>query len=332
MSVAVAYLTVILVWTTTPLGITWSNESLPPSIAAMSRMLLAAIVGWCLLRAMGKRLCWKKYAIQKYLTADIGIFGGMYLTYLAAQSVPSGLISVIFGLSPLMSAILAQYLLKEDAMSFEKWFAGLIAVFGLSYIFGQGLELDSASGLGVTLLLIAVFLFSLSGVLLKKNKYRNDPFEQTVGSLLCAVPFYAVAAFLEVGVFNPVEVVEDASAILAMVSLKSILSVAYLAVVGSLLGFICYFYILTRLSPSQVVLTTLITPVLALVLGMTFNDEQITADIWMGVCAILIGLVIFNWGAEIRRVGHYLFLMLISALSRRHIKVRAHIRSAFKLR
>ena len=60
------------------------------------------------------------------------------------------------------------------------------------------------------------------------------------------------------------------------IPIKSALSIVYLALVGSALGFPLYFYLLKKLSPERVAIITLITPITALLLGAFLNGEIIT--------------------------------------------------------
>lgn len=324
MSIAMAYITVILVWTTTPLGVTWSSETVNPTLAALIRMVLAAAIGWAILRAMGKRVCWSNAAIKKYLYADIGIAFAMYATYQAAGLIPSGLISVVYGLAPIMSALFAQLILK-DAMPLYRWVASIISLAGLIMIFKVDVSLaeDTAKGLG--LLFLAVTLFSLSGVLIKRSDHKNGHLEQTVGALIMSVPIYLVILMFELAVMVVDSSVNDVinQAVLGMdlVSNRSVFAILYLAIMGSLVGFISYFYILSVLKPSTVALVTLITPVLALILGIIFNDEVVEPHVWGGTAVILFGLVLFNWGERLASLIYFgvSSLQIRGAIRRREV-------------
>ncbi len=305
MSVAMAYITVIFVWTTTPLGVTWSSESISPTLAGFSRMTMAAILGWLLIRLLGGRISWKRAAVKKYLSADIGIFCAMYATYQGAGMVPSGLISVIYGLSPIFSALLGVWLLNERRLPLFQWVACGLAVLGLLIIFGNGVSLSGEMIVGASWLIVAAFLFSLSAALVKKSQHQNNFMEQAVGSLICSVPFYAFAWGGELAyswAFEANEITKAAvdNAISDM-STKSIGAVLYLATMGSLVGFMCYFYVLSKMSPSKVALVTLITPVLALLLGNLVNDEVVSGETMLGTGIILCSLVLFNWGDRVVR-------------------------------
>ncbi len=85
-------------------------------------------------------------------------------------------------------------------------------------------------------------------------------------------------------------------------STRGLWSVIYLALFGSLLGFLCYFLILSRLSAASVALVTLITPVLALGLGMTLNQEQPSSSMLAGAVLILVALGAYLFGDRLARL------------------------------
>ncbi|GGO78198.1 membrane protein [Marinobacterium nitratireducens] len=289
MSVQSAYLAVLVIWATTPLGVAWSSETIHPLMAAWLRMAIAALLGWLLVRALRLELPWHRAALRSYACATLGIFGAMAATYTAVQYIPSGLISVIFGLSPMISALLAQLLLDEAPFAPHRWCACLLGIAGLGWIFLDGSALGPGSGPGVTLLLLAALLFSLSGVLVKREGLAIHPLSQTVGALLLSLPAYGLLWALL-----------DGSAPQLDFDSHSPWAILYLAVFGSLVGFVSYFHILSRLPPSTVALVTLVTPVFALLLGSWLNGEVVTASTWGGTAVILAGLSIFFWGGRLQ--------------------------------
>ncbi len=100
MQVSVAYMAVLLIWSTTPLGIVWSSESINPTMAVLLRMLIAVILGSMIIFIRNIELPWHKQAIRLYAFSALGIFGGMSFSYLAAGYLSSGILSLIFGLAP----------------------------------------------------------------------------------------------------------------------------------------------------------------------------------------------------------------------------------------
>jgi drug/metabolite transporter (DMT)-like permease len=290
MSVPIAYLGVILIWSTTPLGIVWSSETIHPTLAVLLRMLIAVVPGWLLLKAFRIEFPWHQQAIKLYAFSAIGIFGGMLFSYLAARYISSGLMSLIFGLSPILSGVLSKRILAETALSSAKKLALVVAITGLGVVCYDKISLSGDAYIGIIAVLIAVSFFSLSGVLVKSIEVAINPMATTVGALLFSIPLFTVVWF-----------VFDGSIPVETWSSKSILSVIYLGVIGSLVGFIAYFYVLQRLKASTVALITMITPVVALSLGSILNNETINVNLVVGALAIITGLAIYQWGDLVKK-------------------------------
>ena len=111
--------------------------------------------------------------------------------------------------------------------------------------------------------------------------------ETTTGSLLVSTPLFLATWALGDGAW-PSEIAPRAA-----------WSILYLGVLGSALGFILYYHVLARMAASRVALITLITPVLALVLGHFANGEPIGAREVAGTAIILAGLALYQWGERL---------------------------------
>ena len=281
MPVILAYIAVVIVWSTTPLGVKWSGDGISPVLGAFARIVLATMCAWVLARALRISVPWNKQAVTAYFYANIG-WVGLISVYLAASVLPSGLISVIFGLSPIVSALVSRYLLPDVEFGLAQWLATLLGVAGLLVIFQGDLVLDSSHYWAVVLVLIGILGFCLSGVLIKRLDAGLHPLSQTAGSLTLAIPLYGLSAWaLNDGMVAP--------------SHKAIGAIIYLGLVGSLVGFLCYFYILRRMAPTSVALIPLMTPVFAISLGAWLNNEAITESLLIGAGCILLGLLMFHW-------------------------------------
>lgn len=107
MSVPAAYLGVVLIWSTTPLAIKWSSEGTGFLFGVASRMLLGMLICLALIVLLNRRMRWCHGARLTYLVAGIGLWGAMTSVYWSAQFIPSGLISVLFGLNPVVTGLMA---------------------------------------------------------------------------------------------------------------------------------------------------------------------------------------------------------------------------------
>jgi len=294
MSVPVAYLAVVLIWSTTPLGIVWSSETVDPTLAVLMRMVIAIIPGWLFIKAYKIHLPFNKQAIKVYGYSTIGVFGGMSLSYVAAQYISSGLISLVFGLAPIMSGVLAQKMLNEPKFSGTKKLALLFSMIGLAVVFYDNVfietnSLSANSYLGILAVIGGVFFFSISGVLVKSVDIKIHALSTTVGALAFSIPLFFI-----------VWLVFDGTLPTQKWEARSLLAILYLGVFGSLIGFIAYYYVLQKLAASTVALITMITPIVALGLGALLNNELISDNLMIGASFVMGGLALYQWGGRKR--------------------------------
>src|SRR6185369_12968999 len=193
MSVPIAYLGIILIWATTPLAIQWSTQGTGFAFAVLARMLIGVVVAGLLVAVWRIGLPLHGRARRAYLVGGLGLFGAMALTYWGARYVHSGLISVLFGLSPLMAAVLAALWLGERALTPLKIAGMVLGACGLAVIFIDGGSLGGEHALaGLLALLLAVFIYSASLVGLKRIADDSPPLATTVGTLTVSLPLFAL--------------------------------------------------------------------------------------------------------------------------------------------
>ena len=284
MNVPTAFAGVVLIWATTPLAIKWSSEGAGFLFGVTSRMLLGVFVCLLLLALTGRRLRWHAPARRTYLAAGLGLWGAMTSVYWAAQLIPSGLIAVVFGLTPLVTGVMSVIWLDERAFSPFRTVGMLLGVGGLAVIFGRNLSQAPTAAWGLAAVGLSVLIHSASAVWVKRIGARLGALETTTGALLVAVPLYTAAWLIFDGLLP------------ADLGARAVASILYLAVFGSAIGFILYFHVLENLPASRVALITLMTPVLALLVGQWANAEQVGAVAWIGTAMILLGLALYQWG------------------------------------
>ncbi|WP_218573677.1 DMT family transporter [Pseudomonas sp. OIL-1] len=277
MHLSVAYGVVVVIWATTPLAIQWGAVDSGFSLAAMLRMVLALGCASLVLALWRIPLALHRRALSSYACAGLGLFLAMFCVYWASTRIESGLMSVIFGTSPLVTSLLAAWWLQERAFTPLRLAGMLMGLAGLALIFLDGtLVMQPGFAAGVMALLLGVLCNSASLVGLKVINDDSHPLATTTGALLVAAPLFTLAWWLD-GALWP-----------DSFSLRSSLSIVYLGVLGSVLGFALYYFIVRNMESASVALILVITPVLALVVGRVFNAEELPPEVWWG--AILIGL------------------------------------------
>jgi drug/metabolite transporter (DMT)-like permease len=291
MSVPAAYVGVILIWSTTPLAIQWSAQGAGFSFAVMARMLIGLALCLVLMRATRTAFPFTPAARRLYAISGLSLCVSMLLTYWGALHIPSGLISVIFGLSPLVTGVFAALWLNEGTLTPLRLAGLAIALAGLWAIFGQPWPGDSHATLGTVAVVAGMAVQALGLVWVKRLNLRASALAITTGSLGVAVPGFVLAWM-----------VADAARLPPVATLRAVAAIVYLGVLGSVLGFTLYYFVIKHLDAGRVALITLITPVTALLLGQTLNAEFIPASGWTGIALIGAGLSLYEWQA-LRQLG-----------------------------
>jgi drug/metabolite transporter (DMT)-like permease len=285
----VAFIVVIMIWATTPLAIKWSSMGAGFLFAVAARMAIGACICLLILMASRSRIRHDSPARRVYLVAGLGIWSSMSCTYWGSQHIPSGLLSVIFGLTPVVTGVWATWLLREQVFTPFRILGMVLGVVGLSLIFREGLGYRQDYLLGIAAIVAALALQSFSAVWIKRINAGVNGFETTTGGLLVALPLFLLSWWLV-----------DGSLPLDMEP-RAAWSILYLGIFGSVIGFMLYFTLIHAWPANRVALITLVTPVIALMIGHLFNAESIGLYEWVGAAVILAALVSYVYGDQLVR-------------------------------
>ena len=287
MNVAAVYGAVVLIWSTTPLGIRFSVESLDFVQALAVRMWISLLICAVLIRVFSLVFNWSRPALYGYLCGAVAITGAMLCVYWSAQVLPSGLIAVVWGISPLVVSVYSRLFIPGNDLGGRRIFSMLLALLGLYVIFAHGIHFNDHMVTALLVLLLGVNLHSISSVMLQHEKVVKGhkpvhPIVQTTGALLISAPVYGLLWWI----LSP--------PLPEHISNESIFAIGYLAVFGSVVGFVGYFYLMNNLSAANVSLITLVTPVLALLLGAAVAGEKLELQTLAGTALILGALLIYH--------------------------------------
>jgi len=282
--ILIGFIIVILIWSTTPIAIKWSGEGPGYLFGVTARMVIG--VSLMLILAYVKRIPipLHKQAVYTYLAAGLGIYGAMLCVYWGAQYIPSGFISVIFGMAPVITGVLAYFVLGERELTPVRVFGVSLGIIGLVIIFHRSINLGDAVAIGIAAVCVSVFIHALSSVMVKRLHVGMHTLSVSTGGMIIATPLFVVTWIALDGEL-PAEIPAHA-----------MWSIIYLGVIATVIGFNLYFYILKHLPASQVALLMLITPVFALWIGKLFNNESVGWTAWLGTLLIILGMGIYQWG------------------------------------
>ena len=284
LKIPIAFLSVVVIWTTTPLAVQWSSTGAPLT-SALFRMLIGMMFCLAVLGIRMMKLPLNAAARRLYVVGGLAIYTSMSLIYLAAQQIPSGWIAIIFGLSPLITGVISRFVEPEATLTTSRIIGILLGLFGLFLVFEAGLAFNNDTVPGILLMLGSTFLSASSSVLIRHLTKQGEllPMQITTGSLVVAIPCFAITAFM----------VEPASQV--NFSDRALYAILYLGMIATGIGFTLYYFLLRHLPASKVALVALITPITALLLGNLINNEPVIAEVWMGAACVCIGLTLYEY-------------------------------------
>jgi len=294
MSVPLAYLGIILVWTTTPLAIKWSGQDVGFLFGILARTSLALVFSLFLVLVLRKVFPWDKKSVRLYLAIGIPGFLSMVSVYWGAQHITSGMISILFGFTPIFTGLLASFWLNEKSFTLAKILGMTIGFMGLMVIFYQSIEIGQTMLFGMLAVLSAAFFHSLGTVWVKSEGNNLPVLIANTGGLVVAFGLFGLS-WLLLGEKIPRVVPEYVA-----------YSIVYLAIVGSVLGAMLFYYALKHVSATSIGLLPLITPVTCSLLGQWLNDEVISVSTIIGATIIILGLFVYQWAAffpSVKRLG-----------------------------
>jgi drug/metabolite transporter (DMT)-like permease len=281
----VGFVIVSSVWGSTWVAIKIGLETVPPFLGAAARFVVA-----CLL--LGLILRWRRIAVlftpdakKVYLSMGLLTFAAPFaLVYWGQQFIPSALGSILFAAFPFCVALVSHFMIAQQ--KFDRFtLAGMVVGFaGVFIIFWGDVHVsDSRALLGMSAIFLSVILQAISLVQVKKWGEAVDPYAMNfVGMLIGLVVLAALGGILEAQ--EPIEW-----------SAASLLSVLYLAVVGSVLAFVSYYWLLKRIDPVYLSLTSFINPVVAVALGALVLGERMAATVFLGALLVFAGILLANW-------------------------------------
>src|SRR3954470_5966096 len=267
-----AFAALYLIWGSTYLGILFAIETIPPLLMAGARFLVAGVILYAIARWQGA----PKDSLANWRTAFIIggclLLGGNSGVTLAEQYVSSGLASVIVATVPIYIAILAWWSGIAPRPTPIVWvglaggFAGVAILLAPALHFSPGET--SHPGIGMLILLLSSFIWSAGSIYSRKAKSVSPPLLLAAQQMICGGALLSLAGLLT-GEHHRF----DASRI----SPLSIGAFVYLVIIGALVGYTAYIFLLRHCDPAKVATYAYVNPIVAVLLGALFANETLTA-------------------------------------------------------
>jgi drug/metabolite transporter (DMT)-like permease len=285
-SIAAAYIVLCVVWSSTWLAIKLGLRDLPPISFVAIRFAIAIVV--LVVVSIGRARFWPSRRSDYLLLALTGLlmFGLNYpLLFWGEKYVASGLAAVLQATIPIFGMLFAHWLIPDEPLRWQRLAGALLALGGVALICGRLLDhggvLAFWGGLGIV---FGAAGAAYSNVLLKRRALELAPAMIAAWQMIFGTAPLIVLGFAVEG--NPTRF---------HWSTMSIFCLVYLAVIGSALAFLLLYWLLPRMTVTNLQTISLITPPGAVALGWFLGGETFSAGFLVGAAFVLAGVwIIFR--------------------------------------
>lgn len=284
LKVVLGIVVVCLIWGTTWVAIKIGLRSIPPMLGASLRFLLASLFLLGLIEV--RRIQFAKDSVFWKLGLLMGLssFGiPLALVYWGTQFIPTGLASILFATHPFAVALCSYFMLKSEKLNKAKIGGIILGFVGVYVIFASEYKFQSTFGVeGMIAIIASSALQAFALVTVKKYGRPYNPVSLNyVGMVIGGVLLAGTSILME----NHAGIVFNQGAILSLI---------YLALFGSVITFVTYFWLLKHVEVVLLSLTAFVTPIIAVLAGVIVFHESFTSQMLAGSILVLAGILIAN--------------------------------------
>lgn len=232
----------------------------------------------------------KKEILKQLFPAFLMITIGQGFVGWALMHVPSGLTALIISLMPVYVIVIEMSISKRFHFSRLTILGVLLGIVGMVIVFRENLQdlFEPNYQIGIILTLVAGFCWAGASIFIQRNPTTMNNFHRTGFQLLIG----SVGLLIFTLVFQELEKFNGFTA-------ASIFSLGYMIVMGSIAGFMIYFYTLSKLPMIQVSVVTYVNPLVAALVAWWFFEESITIYLIIAFGVTMIGVYLINRGQKL---------------------------------
>lgn len=276
---------VYIVWGTTYLGNAWGVKVIPPFMFSGIRFLIAGSVLLLISSFFSPiKITWNQF--KNLAFAGLLLFGiGNGLVTWALQYVDSGITALVISLEPLVVAFML-WGYKNQKPQINTWIGIGLGIFGMTLLVGQPKFVSSWEWMvGFSFIFIAMLAWGyisiwIASADLPKSVFQSASVQMILGGLMLLATSIGMQ---EIQNF-------DWSTLTA----RAVGSWIYLMIFGSILAFSAFNYLLLKVSPTRVVASSYVHPVIAIFLGWWLNKEGVSSQSILAAGILLTGVIFIN--------------------------------------
>ncbi|HEU5078288.1 MAG TPA: EamA family transporter [Opitutaceae bacterium] len=280
-----AFAAIYLIWGSTYLGIRVAVQTIPPFLMAAARFFCAGLLLLAFLKA--KKVAWPtpKQWRDNAIVGTFLLLGGNGLVAWAEQTVPSGITALVIGVQPVFM-VMTEWAwpggLRPNWAVMVGMALGFVGVAWLAAPWETGAA-QPLSIAGLVGILCACGFWAFGSIYLRHAKPSAPPFMASAVQMLMGSLALAFVAAVR-GEFGLVDV--------SRISGHSWFAFVYLILIGSLVGFSTFAWLMKHSTPARVATYAYVNPVVAVILGYLLLDEPISRRTVFGAIIIVVAVVI----------------------------------------
>ncbi|HEY0384956.1 MAG TPA: EamA family transporter [Pyrinomonadaceae bacterium] len=275
------WLVLCLIWGSTWMFIKLGLQDLPPFTFAGVRFIIAALILSVVVILRRRPLPQTRAEWWLIVVTGLLSFSINYGTvFWGEQRISSGLAAILQSIIPVFGLVIAHYHLPEERLTMMKLFGVLLGIAGVVLIFSNQMTTEGPAALwGSVAIVMGAFAVAYANVLVKARGAKIDSATLALGQMLCGLIPLLIMGIVTEG--NPFKLKWTPLALL---------SLGYLALVGSAVAFLLYYWLVRNIKVTNTMLIPLVTPLVAVLLGMLVLHESLTWRIAAGGAGIMAGI------------------------------------------
>lgn len=272
------FIVLVLIWGSTWFGIHLQDNGTPATAAVALRFLIAAAMLWAFAVATRRRITVPTGAWPLAMVHGLSFFCFNYLLiYLGTQTVPSGLVSVLFS-SVILFSLGWEVLLLRRFPGWSAVAAAAMGLVGLALLFEREILVGEIDVVGAVIVLAGALVASTGNTMSQLLMSRG----------MAIVPLSTIGMTIGALAMTLIALLRGDFARLSW-DLTFTASLLYLAVIGSIVAFGLYFQLVRRLGPTRAAYSSVFFPLVALVISAWFESYAMTLAGGVGVLLLLAG-------------------------------------------
>jgi drug/metabolite transporter (DMT)-like permease len=269
--VIIAFAALYVIWGSTFLGIRFAIETIPPFLMAGARFVLAGVIMYAIAWSQGiSKASWANWRTSLVIGACLLLAGNGGVT-ISEKYIDSGLAALIVAIVPIYIVLLGWASGMTARPTPIAWLALVGGFVGVGILFGPALHFPSNDSrhpaIGISILLVSSFIWSIGSLYSRVAKHAASPFLTAAQQMLCGGMLLLFTGIVtgEVPRLHP-----------SSISMLSLASFIYLVIIGAVVGYTAYIWLLRHCEPAKVATYAYVNPIVAVLLGALFAGETVT--------------------------------------------------------